>query len=152
MILIKNIKTMKNLLLGILLLFGMLSFGQNDTIVNFNTSQVSYSGLNLKQDNFIVITKEGVDITMTNKKQIKELQKYSSNDMSKPVRLVDFKMFDVKIITQNDSQIIFKGNDVRVTYTRVKTESLKSTSLMIEMRDSFTNDIKTFFYYHTVLN
>lgn len=129
-----------------MLFTSLLSFSQNDTIVKFNTNKFMTGGSLLKQDNTIVITKEGIDVTMTNKKQIKELQKYATHDFSKPLRIVDFKAKDVKITSQTDSQITFEGNDIRITYINTKTEVLKTLVLTIEMKDNFTNAIVTMSY------
>lgn len=142
---------MKKLLLGAILLFSTLSFGQSETVTINTTKMVSNCegcSVNMEApilniDYEITITDKLLTLKMTNQKQIKNTQKYSSVDLSKPQTLVDLELQGVKFISKTNDVYKYQGKSVRIIL--INTNDIKS--LQLEMIDDFTGQISKLTYF-----
>lgn len=137
---------MKKLLLGALLLLSTLSFSQNDTIEIIHTNRMYgdaiIQGEGIKVDYEFILTDNSLTMRLTNEKNIKEYQKYSTQDLSKAIKLVDFQTQNVKLVSKVEGVYIYQGNDIRITI--VKNNNMQS--LLYEAKDSFTGQISKIIY------
>lgn len=132
---------MRKLLLGAILLFSTLGFSQSETIT-INTNKMIGLGVQMDVDYEIVITDKLLTLRLTDEKYIKNTQKYSTYDLSKPLTLVDLDLMGVKFISKQNDLYTYQGKNIRIQL--LNGEHVKS--LTLETKDDFTGDITKLMY------
>ena len=127
---------MRKLLLGATLLFSTLGFSQSEP-VTINTNKMIRLGTSMDIDYEFVLTDKLLTMRMTNKKEIKDTQKYSTYDLSKPLTLVDFDLMNVKFISKINDIYTYQGKNVRIRL--LNSQYVKS--LTLETIDDFTGKV-----------
>lgn len=121
---------MRNILIVFILLFCNFCLGQ-DTIAVINTKKLISSGTLVIKDCKIVITNKLITVKMTDKKQIRQLQKYFTYDLSEEISIVDFDLQKVKLISCVDNTYTFQGKNIIIKLIVCD----KNPDLLIEMQD-----------------
>lgn len=132
---------MRKLLLGAILLFSTLGFSQSETIT-INTNKMVGLGMSVDVYYEIVITDKLLTLRLTDEKYIKDTQKYSTYDLSKPLTLVDFDLMNVKFVSKINDLYTYQGKNIRIQL--LNGEHVKS--LTLETKDDFTGDITKLIY------
>ena len=127
---------MRKLLLGALLLFSTLGYSQSEP-VTINTNKMIRLGTSMDIDYEFVLTDKLLTMRMTNEKEIKDTQKYSTYDLSKPLTLVDFDLMNVKFISKINDIYTYQGKNVRIRL--LNSQYVKS--LTLETIDDFTGKV-----------
>lgn len=132
---------MRKLLLGALLLLSTLGYSQSEP-VTINTNRMVGLGMSMDIDYEFVLTDKLLTMRMTNEKEIKDTQKYSTYDLSKPLTLVDFYLMNVKFVSKVDDLYTYQGKNIRIRL--LNGPYVKS--LTLETIDDFTGKITEVMY------